>query len=69
MSIFLPAELRQTDIDDFIDRWLAHSKTIKGIATLSLTEPTLGLKGRAIEHRLSGLDFDTLSKASYELQG
>lgn len=65
----LTAELRQTDIDDFIDRWLAHSKAIKGIATLSLTEPTLGPKGRAIELRLSGLDLDTLSKASYELQG
>ncbi len=64
----LTAERRNTRMRDFINLWRKNVGTIAKAQSITFNEPSIGPSGRAIEIRLSGLDFDQLSKASYKLQ-
>ncbi|MGF1757148.1 efflux RND transporter permease subunit [Photobacterium sagamiensis] len=64
----LTAESRNTNLDTFISQWQKRLPELPGVVSLTLTEPALGPSGRAIDIRLSGLDLNTLSSASYQLQ-
>lgn len=64
----LTAEKRSTSIDGFISLWQSQLPELAGMVSLVFTEPAVGPSGRAIEIRLSGLEPDKLSQASYEMR-
>ncbi|WDD97990.1 efflux RND transporter permease subunit [Thalassomonas actiniarum] len=64
----LSAEIRNTKMQHFINRWRQSSGIIPDALTLSFKEPSIGPSGRAIQIRLTGNDLNELAKASFELQ-
>jgi multidrug efflux pump subunit AcrB len=64
----LTAEIRNTKVQDFINLWRENTGIIETAQNISFKEPAIGPSGRAIQIRLSGLDFEKLSQASHELQ-
>ena len=65
----LGAEIRDTRLDDAINRWRELSGPIPDVIAIKFTEPQLGPAGRAIDIRLMGPDLDRLKAASLDLQG
>ncbi|GAA6173683.1 efflux RND transporter permease subunit [Colwellia sp. KU-HH00111] len=64
----LTAESRNTSTQPFINYWREAAGVIAQAQTISFKEPVIGPSGKAIEIRIKGDDFATLSKASFELQ-
>ena len=64
----LTAEVRNTKIQAFINRWRELTGVIPQAQTISFKEPAIGPSGRAIQIRIFGDDFERLSAASFELQ-
>ena len=64
----LTAEIRSTKMQDFINLWRKKSGVIASALSIAYKEPQLGPSGRAIQIRLTGNDYNQLSKASHELQ-
>jgi len=64
----LTAEVRNTKVQNFINLWRKNAGMIESAQNISFKEPAIGPSGRAIQIRLSGLDFEKLSQASHELQ-
>lgn len=64
----LTAEQRNTNLDSLTSAWLENLPEMPEASRLVIAEPSLGPAGRAIELRLSGLDRQQLSQASYQLQ-
>ena len=64
----LTAEVRNTKIQAFINRWRESSGVIPQAQTISFKEPAIGPSGRAIQIRIFADDFEQLSAASFELQ-
>lgn len=53
---------------EFTSLWRNNSGDLPSVVSVQFREPKIGPAGRAIEIRLSGEDFNNLSKASWELQ-
>ncbi|MCP4270451.1 MAG: efflux RND transporter permease subunit, partial [Gammaproteobacteria bacterium] len=64
----LTAEQRNTKIQNFINMWRENAGTIAKALSITFKEPAIGPSGRAIEIRLSGSDYEALSKGSLNLQ-
>ncbi|MCW9016868.1 MAG: efflux RND transporter permease subunit, partial [Kangiellaceae bacterium] len=64
----LSAEVRNTKIQAFINRWRELTGVIPQAQTISFKEPSIGPSGRAIQIRIFGDDFERLSAASFDLQ-
>lgn len=64
----LPAETRGVTLDTLLSAWRDAAPQTPGMRRLSLTEPSLGPAGRAIELRLQHDDVALLEAASDELQ-
>ncbi|BDX04852.1 efflux RND transporter permease subunit [Planctobacterium marinum] len=64
----LTAEQRNTRLQDFIELWREELGEVANAHAISFKEPAIGPSGRAIEIRLSGDNYETLSAASHELQ-
>lgn len=64
----LPAEQRNTNLDTLTSALLSNLPDMPEASRLVIAEPSLGPAGRAIELRLSGIDRQQLSQASYQLQ-
>jgi HAE1 family hydrophobic/amphiphilic exporter-1 len=64
----LPAETRGVTLDALLSAWRDAAPETPGMRRLSLTEPSLGPAGRAIELRLQHDDVAVLEAASDELQ-
>lgn len=64
----LPAETRGVTLDELLSAWREAAPETPGMRRLSLTEPSLGPAGRAIELRLQHDDVAVLEAASDELQ-
>jgi multidrug efflux pump subunit AcrB len=64
----LGAEVRNTRLDDVINRWREESGELTDVIAVKFTEPTFGPAGRPIDLRLLGDDLDQLKQAAGELQ-
>jgi HAE1 family hydrophobic/amphiphilic exporter-1 len=64
----LPAETRGVTLDELLSAWRDAAPKTPGMRRLSLTEPSLGPAGRAIELRLQHDNVEVLEAASDELQ-
>ncbi|CAA6824008.1 MAG: Cation/multidrug efflux pump [uncultured Thiotrichaceae bacterium] len=64
----LSAELRNNSLHDLMRKWREHTPVIPDALSILLKEPGFGPGGQAVSIRLQGLDLDTLSRASWDLQ-
>ena len=64
----LGAEVRNTRLDDLINRWRDETGELTDVISVKFTEPTFGPAGRPIDLRLLGEDLAQLKQASGELQ-
>jgi multidrug efflux pump subunit AcrB len=64
----LGAEVRNTKLDDVVNRWRQESGEMTDVISVKFTEPTFGPAGRPIDVRLLGNDLEALKQASGELQ-
>lgn len=65
----LNAEVRNTSIDELIERWRALVGDLPDVISIKYGEPSVGPAGLAIDVRLKGPDLDRLKQASTDLQG
>ena len=64
----LGAEVRNTGLEDFRNRWRDQAGTMTDVIVLKFAEPTIGPGGRAIDVRLIGADLDEIKAAALELK-
>jgi multidrug efflux pump subunit AcrB len=64
----LSAEVRNTKLDDVINRWRLETGELADVISVKFTEPAFGPGGRPIDLRLMGYDLGRLKQASDELQ-
>jgi multidrug efflux pump subunit AcrB len=64
----LSAELRNTGLEDFRNRWREQAGSMTDVIALKFAEPAVGPGGRAIDVRLIGTDLDEIKAAALELK-
>jgi len=64
----LSAEVRNTALDDFRNRWRDEAGEMTDVIALKFAEPAVGPGGRAIDVRLIGKDLDEIKTAAQELK-
>ena len=64
----LSAEVRNTGLDDFRNRWRDRAGSMPDVIALKFSEPAIGPGGRAIDIRLIGTDLDEIKAAALELK-
>ena len=64
----LSAEVRNTGLEDFRNRWRDQAGTMTDVIAVKFAEPTIGPGGRAIDVRLIGTDLDEIKAAALELK-
>jgi multidrug efflux pump subunit AcrB len=64
----LSAEVRNTRLDDILNRWRHETGTLTDVISVKFTEPAFGPAGRPIDLRLLSNDLESLKQASEELQ-
>ena len=64
----LNAEIRQTSLEEFRNRWRDEVGRITDVLVLKFAEPAIGPGGRAIDVRLIGDDLDEVKSAAQTLQ-
>jgi len=64
----LSAEIRNTPLDEFRNRWRDQAGNMTDVIALKFAEPTIGPGGRAIDVRLIGTDLDEIKAAALELR-
>jgi len=64
----LGAEVRNTGLDEFRNRWREQAGAITDVIALKFAEPTIGPGGRAIDVRLIGTDLEEIKAAALELK-
>ncbi len=64
----LGAEVRDTSLDELINRWREETGELTDVISVKFTEPAFGPAGRPIDLRLLGEDLKQLKQASGELQ-
>jgi multidrug efflux pump subunit AcrB len=64
----LSAEVRNTGLEDFRNRWRDRAGTMTDVIALKFAEPTIGPGGRAIDVRLIGADLDEIKAAALQLK-
>ena len=64
----LSAEVRNTGLEDFRNRWRDQAGTMTDVIALKFAEPAVGPGGRAIDVRLIGTDLDEIKAAALELK-
>jgi multidrug efflux pump subunit AcrB len=64
----LSAEVRNTSLDEFRNRWRDGAGALTDVIALKFAEPTIGPGGRAIDVRLIGTDLDQIKAAALELK-
>ena len=64
----LSAEVRNTALEDFRNRWRDQAGTMTDVIALKFAEPAVGPGGRAIDVRLIGTDLDEIKAAALELK-
>ncbi|MCG8687993.1 MAG: efflux RND transporter permease subunit, partial [Desulfobacterales bacterium] len=64
----LNAEVRNTSLEEFRNRWREQSGRMTDVIALKFAEPTIGPGGRAIDVRLIGDDLNQVKAAAQTLQ-
>ncbi|MGB5452791.1 MAG: efflux RND transporter permease subunit [Sedimenticolaceae bacterium] len=64
----LSAEVRNTGLEDFRNRWRDQVGSMTDVIALKFAEPAVGPGGRAIDVRLIGTDLDEIKAAALELK-
>ena len=64
----LDAEVRNTSLEEFRNRWRERSGRMTDVIALKFAEPTIGPGGRAIDIRLIGDDLNQVKAAAQTLQ-
>ncbi len=64
----LSAEVRNTGLDEFRNRWRDQAGRMTDVIALKYSEPAIGPGGRAIDVRLIGSDLDEIKAAALDLK-
>ena len=64
----LPAGIRNSSIDEMLNRWRELSGELPGVIALKFTDQERGIAGKAIDLRIQGRDLERLKAASNEIQ-